>query len=181
MSYLKLAWIPRTTPAQDTNHAVNPRMDYAINNLVTQAEKMLALGEVNEFFDEAERDEHIPTKYSGYNYISYQVPSGDDAVEILTWWSKRGYKVSSFRDDQQVGSRDYAMYKRGENEHTGTRFSIYMYFNGDDDECRFEDVVDESGVKVVNYTVDAVEEHVVYKRKLVCGGSDIPDSVEDEG
>jgi hypothetical protein len=89
--------------------------------------------------------------------------------------------VSSFRDDQQTGSRDYAMYKRGENEHTGTRFSIYMYFNGDDDECRFEDVVDESGVKVVNYTVDAVEEHVVYKRKLVCGGSDIPDSVEDEG
>ena len=188
MSYLKLAWIPRTTPAQDTNHAVHERIDYRINALIRESEKLLALVEVHTYFDSHERDEGVTTKYAGADYISYEVETGDRAAELLKWWSKRGYDIRSFRDDTNTSSRDYVMYKRDADEATPVQFSIYMYFAGGEDACRFEDATDAvTGEKIVDYmsagvaAKEAQPPAPVYKRKLVCGGSEIPDSVEDEG
>jgi hypothetical protein len=181
MSFLKLAWIPRSTPAADNNPYVHKRLTYTVNAHIGDVERVLKLSDVNALFDEHERDEELHVKYTGYNYISYQVETGDAATEILKWWSKRGYKVDRFKDDTFSGSRDYYMRKRDDDD---VRFSIYMYFAGGEDACRFEDELDDSGQKIVDHVIDSVparEAEVVYKRVLVCGDSQIPDSVEDEG
>jgi hypothetical protein len=181
MSYLKLAWIPRTTPAQDNNPYVHKRLDYTVNRAIGDVERALKLNDVNTLFDTDERDEELNVKYTGYNYISYQVETGDAATEILKTWSKRGYKVDRFKDDTYIGSRDYVMVKRDDQD---VRFSIYMYFAGGEDACRFEDELDANGQKIVDHVIDSVparEAEIVYKRVLVCGDSQMPDSVEDEG
>ena len=185
MSYLKLAWVPRTTPAQDINNAVHQRIDWRINNLIRESERLLALQEVHTYFDEQERDKDTPTKYAGEDYVSYSVETGDRASELLKWWSKRGYDIRRFSDDASSSSRDYVMYKRQDESVT---FNLYMYFKGDEDACRFEDAVDAvTGEKIIDYMTQAVpaKEAVppapVYKRELICGGSAVPDAVEDEG
>lgn len=181
MSWLKLAWVPRTTPSQDHNHAVHKRLDHTVNRAIADVERALKLTDVNMMFDTDERDEELTVQYTGYNYISYMVETGDAATDILKMWSKRGYKVGSFIDDTNVGSRDYYMEKR-DDEHV--RFNIYMYFKGGEDACRFEDELDDNGQKIVDHVIDSVparEAEVLYKRVLVCGDSQIPDSIEDEG
>ena len=112
MSYLKLAWVPRTTPAQDINNAVHQRIDWRINNLIRESERLLALQEVHTYFDEQERDKDTPTKYAGEDYVSYSVETGDRASELLKWWSKRGYDIRRFSDDASSSSGGYVCLRR---------------------------------------------------------------------
>lgn len=178
MSWLKLAWVPRTTPGETKNHAVNHRIAWELNQMVGRAEELLAREPLYTLMDDAVRDEKIPTKYSGSSYISYNVDNGDEAVTILDWWRVRGYKSKSFRDDAASGSRDYRMVEREPAEDVDPiTFMLYVYFSGD--ECKFEDVLDVNGQKVVERIEDSVPAkptEVVYKRKLVCGDSPLPEA-----
>ena len=179
MSYLKLAWIPRTQPGETYNHGVSEQAKWEINSLIDRAEKLLNLAPVHALFDEAERDRDMPTQYSGTNYISYSVNTGDEAKEILAWWRERGYRATGFTDDQFVGSRDYKMESR---EDTSLRFEMTVSFG--DGTCKFEDKTDETGAKIVSHVIDSVPAQdavIVYERELMCGDSPMPaaDPIEE--
>ena len=172
MSYLKLAWSPRSQPGRTTNPYVSERIKYEIDRLTERAEEMLAMAPVHVLFDEAERDSENTRFYYGFaTYCSYKVTSGDQAVEILNWWRERGYRAKSFRDDEVSGSRDYRMENR---DNPDIQFSMFVYFTGD--ECTFVIEHGEDGEPIVDHVEQAIDARVVYKRKLVCGGSAMPEA-----
>ena len=178
MSYLKLAWIPRTQPGQDVNNSVSEQIKWEVNYFIRRAESLMALEPIHALFNEALRDDDIPTKYSGSDYIAYEVDTGDEAVEILNWWRERGYRSTGFSDDKYNASRDYKMEARDD---TTLRFTANVYFG--DSTCTFVDKTDEFGAKIVDRVIDSVPAQdavIVYERELICGDSPMP-SGESEG
>ena len=178
MIWLKLVWVPRTTPGQTENHAVNRRIKWELDAMVERAEELLSREPLYALMDEAERDDNIPTKYSGSSYISYKVDNGDEVKDILAWWRKRGYRSVSFKDDVNVGSRDYKMEQREPVEDAAPlKFNLWAYFSGE--QCKFEDVLGDDGQKVVETVIDSVPAkpaEIVYKKQLVCGDSPMPEA-----
>ena len=173
MSYLKLAWIPRTEPAITHNPYVHPNVSWEINSLIERAEHLIAMERVHVLFTQSNREHPDQCQYHGANYISYRVNSGDEATKILNWWRKHGFRSDRFKDDTSSGSRDYSMRARDNKE---LWFNIWMYFSGD--ECTFVDQLDDDGQRIVDHVTERVpakEAVMVYKRELICGGSPMPD------
>lgn len=187
---IKLGWMPRTSDKHEVKdktvwdtyfeEAIHKRLKGELKAIMRRSETLLALAGVQELFDQQEQL-NAPVRYLGSDYVAYTVDTGDEASELLKWWSKQGWLIRSYTDNEALGTRDYRMYNR---DNEDVEFRIYMYFGDNEGACRFEDEIDPTtGEKVVDYIQQAIPAQAarpVYKRKLMCGGSAMPTG-GDEG
>ena len=170
----KLAWVSRSTPGLDKNPYVHPKVKYELDAMVRNAKKLMEKDTpIYIFFEEVER-EFPNLHYHHYtSSISFHVDTGDEAKEILKWFSGKGYRVTDYNDDENTGSRDYSMQSRDRIDDLfgDYGFIVYMYFKGT---CSFQDTTE---VARIEEAKPAVAEKTIYKKVLVCKGETLPTGV----